>query len=182
MPRIYPANPEQMDPETRATLEQVKSTLGMVPNLFATFAHSPAVLDAYLGLSDTLATGRLSSTQREIIALAVAQENNCHYCLAAHSAVAGGLGMDSTEIAQARRGAAGNNLDNALASLAAHMVAQSGRLSEEELMSAREAGVDRELLLELIANVAQNVLTNYTNHIAGTEIDFPPVSAEIQTA
>jgi hypothetical protein len=31
-------------------------------------------------------------------------------------------------------------------------------------------------MVEILANVALNVLTNYTNNFAGTEIDFPVVS------
>ena len=44
----------------------------MVPNLFSTFAQSPAVLNGFLGFSDSLGKGVLSAKQREIIALAVA--------------------------------------------------------------------------------------------------------------
>jgi hypothetical protein len=32
-------------------------------------------------------------------------------------------------------------------------------------------------LVEILANIALNVFTNYFNHIAGTEIDFPVVDS-----
>jgi hypothetical protein len=44
--------------------------------------------------------------------------------------------------------------------------------------TARKAGIDDGLMLEVIANVAVNTLTNYANELAGTEIDFPVVEVE----
>ena len=81
MTQIAPLTIDTADAATAATLKAVKAKLGMVPNLFATLAHAPAALNGYLGLSETLGTGRLSATQREIVALAAGQANRCQYCL-----------------------------------------------------------------------------------------------------
>ena len=35
-----------------------------------------------------------------------------------------------------------------------------------------QVGLDDGLILEVIANIALNTLTNYTNHIADTTVDF----------
>lgn len=51
MPRINPALIDQIDNSTQATLASVKSKLGMVPNLFATLAHSPVALTGYISLA-----------------------------------------------------------------------------------------------------------------------------------
>lgn len=48
-------------------------------------------------------------------------------------------------------------------------------MPEAKLAAAREAGVSDAELLEVVANVALNVFTNYFNIVAGTEIDFPLV-------
>src|SRR5260370_32688082 len=85
MPRIAPIETAHADPGVKATLSAVKTKIGMVPNLFSTFAQSPAVLDGYLAFSDALGKGVLTAKQREIIALAVSQANECHYCLSAHT-------------------------------------------------------------------------------------------------
>jgi hypothetical protein len=45
--------------------------------------------------------------------------------------------------------------------------------------TARKAGIDGGLMLEVIANVAVNTLTNYANELAGTEIDFPVVEVKL---
>jgi AhpD family alkylhydroperoxidase len=52
-------------------------------------AGSPALITGFAGLRKTLATaGTLTGAEREIIALAVSIENNCDYCMAAHSTFA----------------------------------------------------------------------------------------------
>jgi AhpD family alkylhydroperoxidase len=91
----------------------------MVPNLYATFAQSPAVLNGFLALSDALSKGLLTPRQREIVALATAQANSCHYCLSAHTLLGKGAGLSPDAIRAARQGKADNAPDNAVASFAA---------------------------------------------------------------
>ncbi|MGQ7847263.1 carboxymuconolactone decarboxylase family protein [Granulosicoccus sp. 3-233] len=176
MARIAPVKLENADQATADTLRAVDKKIGMIPNLFATFAQSPTVLNAYLGLSEELSKGRLNASQREIVALAVGQANACQYCLSAHTLMGKGAGLSDEAIARARTGAADGELDNAIAALAVKIVRQRGVLSDDDMKSAHDAGVDDGLVMEIIANVALNTLTNYTNHIAGTDIDFPVVS------
>ncbi len=175
MPRIHPVQLAQTDAKTRSILEGVRAQIGMIPNLYATFARSPAALNAYLALNDTLGKGRLSAAQREVIALAVGQSNQCQYCLSAHTLIGKGAGLSDQDIQQAR--SADDN--NGLASFAAAIVERRGMVSEADLAAAQNIGLDEEVIIEVIANVALNILTNYTNHIADTEIDFPVVDVEL---
>lgn len=176
MARIQTVNRQQASAEVNASLDAVKAKLGKVPNLFATFAQAPAALNAYLAFSDALTKGRLTPAQRESLALAIGQANSCQYCLSAHSLLAKGAGLNSEDIRNARDGHAQDALTNALVKLAVSIVEQRGQLSDEAVNEARQAGVDDGLLVEVIAHVALNTLTNYTNHIAATEIDFPVVA------
>ena len=54
MPRINPVELATADTGVQATLGAVKAKIGMVPNLFATFAHAPAVLNGNLAFADAL--------------------------------------------------------------------------------------------------------------------------------
>ena len=172
MTQIAPLTIDTADAATAATLKAVKAKLGMVPNLFATLAHAPAALNGYLGLSETLGTGRLNASQREIVALAAGQANRCQYCLSAHTLIGKGAGLSAEAIAAARTGQAANALDDAIAGFARALVEQRGVV----LANYRRAGLDDGLILEVIANVALNTLTNYTNHIADPTVDFPVVA------
>lgn len=175
MPRIQPIHRENAAGELAATLDAVKAEIGMVPNLVATFANSPAVLNGYLSLSEALAAGRLSAAQREVLALAVGQANSCQYCISAHTLIAKGAGLSELSIREARAGRGEDPKTDAIAKLAVKIVNQRGRLANADICAACDAGLDDELITEVIGHVALNTLTNYTNHIADTDFDFPVV-------
>jgi uncharacterized peroxidase-related enzyme len=179
MSRIAPVVSSNVDAKVAATLNQVKASLGMVPNLFATLAHSPAALDGFLSLSKTLSRGRLSARQREIVALTVAQENECRYCLSAHTAMAKAAGVSAAEALQARGGDGEDPFERALASFAKSIIRQRGHVLDKDIEHARKAGIDNGLMMEVVANVVVNTFTNYANELADTEIDFPVVEVKL---
>lgn len=176
MPQIEPVTLDTAQPRAAETLNAVKAKLGMVPNLFSTLGHSPVALNGYVQLNETLTQGRLNAQQREIVALAVGQENACQYCLSAHSLMGRKAGLSDEQIQQARKGSGVDDLNAAVAGFAQLVVKSRGQLPAGSLQLFRRAGLDDELMLEIIAHVALNVLTNYTNHIAETEVDFPAVN------
>jgi uncharacterized peroxidase-related enzyme len=176
MPRIAPLPRGTAAATTAATLDAVKAKLGMVPNLFSTFARAPAVLDAYLGLGDALSKGKLTARQREIITLAVSQANSCQYCLSAHTTLAKRAGLTESEVRDARAGVARDRLEAAIAALALQIVQERGNVSDNDFEAAKASGIDESMMVEILGNVSVNILTNYTNNFARTEIDFPVVS------
>jgi uncharacterized peroxidase-related enzyme len=175
MYRIAPVVPGNTETKVAATLSQIKASLGNVPNVFALLANAPVALDGYLSLSKALSRGRLTAREREILALAIAQENECQYCLSAHTALAEAVGLSETDALKARFGKSDDPFERALASFAKNVVRQRGLVSDQDLDLAREAGIGDGLMLEIVANVALNTLTNYANRLADTEIDSPVV-------
>jgi uncharacterized peroxidase-related enzyme len=174
MSRIQPVT--QPSPSVAPTFASMQRNLGMVPNLYATLAHSPALLNGFLAFADALSKGRLTARQRELLALAIGQANNCQYCLSAHTLLAGKAGFMPDAIKAARQGDASDPIDHALLQLATLLVTQRGVISDEQLRNAYRAGLDDELVLEVLGQVVINTLTNYGNHLAATEIDFPIVT------
>lgn len=177
MPRIEALKHEHTSGETRELLDGVKAKMGMVPNLLATLAHSPAALKSYLNLSGAVGSGSLTAQQREQIALVVGQKNDCQYCLSAHSTIGKMVGMSDDAVIAARRGQASEEKSQAILKLATTITSKSGVVSDEELRAARDAGLSDGEILEVVANVALNHLTNFTNHLAGTVVDFPKAPA-----
>ncbi len=140
------------------------------------------MLNGYLALSDALSSGALTAKQREIIALTVAQANQCHYCLSAHTLLGQGAGLSADAIRKAREGKGESSADNAVAVFARRVVETRGQVSEADLATARSAGLNDAHLVEVIAGVAINIFTNYTNNVAQTDIDFPKVDVALRTA
>jgi uncharacterized peroxidase-related enzyme len=174
MPRISPAS-TSADATVTAVLNDMKARMGRAPNFVTTIAQSPASFNSYIAFSKALMNGRLTARQRESLALAVAQANSCQYCLSAHTASSKKAGFSDADILKARTGKSDNARDNAVLTFALKAVQQKGLVSDADIASAREAGIDDSLMLEIVANIALNTLTNYTNRLADTEIDFPVV-------
>jgi uncharacterized peroxidase-related enzyme len=155
----------------------LQNKLGMVPNLAQQLANAPAALKAYLGFGTALSEGKLTGKQREQIAVAVANVNHCDYCLSAHNVLGSLQGLTKPELEAAQFGKSSDGKDAAILSFAVKVVQHRAHLPVEEVETLRAAGVTDQEIVEIIATVAVNIFTNYFNHIAGTEIDFPVVHA-----
>ncbi|UVM25356.1 carboxymuconolactone decarboxylase family protein [Pseudomonas sp. B21-021] len=172
MSRIAPLSLETATDATRPTLEGVQKKIGFLPNLFTTLATAPVALDAYVQISATLGKTSLSAKEKEAVYLATSQVNGCDYCLAAHTLFASKAGLAAEEIIEARHGRL-----NAFATLAHQLTETRGHLSDEQIAAARAAGIDDKKIIEVIAVVAAQTLTNYLNNVALTDIDFPAIDA-----
>ena len=175
MSRIHQIAPEAATGTAKGLLDAVNAKLGLVPNITRAMANSPAVLEGYLSLSGALGKGSLSAKNREQIALAVGQANRCEYCLAAHSAIGKMVGLTPDQILDSRRGTAIDPKSDAVIRFARKVVDQRGQVSDTDVAEVRAAGLDDGGIAEVVANVALNIFTNYFNHVAETDIDFPKV-------
>jgi len=176
MPRLQPIDPENAPETARRLLELVQSDWGMTPNIVRTLANAPLVLEGYLSFSNALSSGALPAELREQIAVTVAEANHSNYCLAAHCAIGRTVGLSEDAIADARRGASPNAKANAVIHFAREMVEKRGWVDDEDVSRLRAAGYGDEEIVEIVANVAISIFTNYLNQVAGTEVDFPEVS------
>lgn len=177
MSRITALDPAQATGKTAELFTAVKSKLGVVPNLMRTLGQSPAALEAYLGFSGALAKGVLPAKVREQLALAIGQTNACDYCLSAHSLLGKGAGLTAEAILEARLNRAEDPKTQALLKFAVTVVESRDLVADEVLAAVRAGGASDAEIIEVIAHVALNTLTNYTNHIAQTAIDFPKAAA-----
>ncbi len=179
MSRIQLPKTEDLASATVDTLESVRKSVGMIPNLLSTLAHSPVALLSYLNFSNDLKQGQLTAQQREIIALAVAQFNQCEYCLSAHSLMAKGAGLSPAAIHSARQGGEDDSIDSVIAAFAKQLVDSRGVIGDGQFEQYQKQGLSQGLMLEIVAHVALNTFSNYVNHLAATDIDFPKISLEV---
>lgn len=179
MPRLKALVPQEATGKAKELLDAVQKKLGATPNLFRTLANSPAVLEAYLNFNGALSNGLLDAKLRERIALIVGQQNGCQYCVSAHTFIGKAAGLSEAEIVASRRGQAKDTKTAAALTLARALVEKLGAVSDAELDGARSAGLNDGEIAEVIANAALNIFTNYFNHVAETDVDFPKVELEI---
>lgn len=165
---------------SKPLLGAVQKQLGMAPNLMKLVGHSPAALEGYLSLSGALGRGKLNVQLRERIALTIAEYNGCDYCLSAHDYLGRNVAkLSSAELTAARDGRSEDARTEAALQFALRVAQSRGRVSDAEVATLRMAGFDEASVIEIVANVAVNVLTNYINNVAQTDIDFPVVQAKL---
>jgi uncharacterized peroxidase-related enzyme len=144
-------------------LENIQKGLGFVPNLMATFANSPTVLQGYLALDAVYEKGTFTPTERQLILLTASLVNECGYCVAAHSTIAKTLIKVPAEIIadiRANRPVSDKRLD-ALVRYTRELVSQRGHVSQETVQGFLEAGYTAYQAMEVLLGVALKTISNY---------------------
>jgi uncharacterized peroxidase-related enzyme len=175
MARIEPLSVETAQGESKELLTGVKKSMGMVPNLLGALAQSPAALNAYLNLSSALGSGSLSPALREQIALALAGENGCQYCASAHTMLGKNAGVAQDELGLNLKGESSDQKTAAALTFVRAVIRAKGHVSDAEFKAVKSAGFSDGDIAEIIGAIALNTLTNFFNHVADTDIDFPKV-------
>lgn len=176
MSRISLVAEEAANQEQKELYAAIQGQLGMVPNFLKVFAHSPAALKAFLGLHTIAEDGALDSQTRERIALALAEQNACEYCVSAHTAIGRGAGLSNEEMAANRAGSSEDAKAAAAVKFAKSLAEHNGAVTNTELLEVRNAGYSDAEIVEIITHVGMNVLTNILGKASQVEIDFPKVS------
>lgn len=175
MSRIELVNPANAQGASAALLQQVHGAFGVVPNMFRGVANSPAALASMWGAFGALGGGTLGARLGEQIAVAVADRNECHYCLAAHTALGRKAGASAEQMAQAQAGLSDDPRTAAALRFALAVVDKRGHVEAGEVAALREAGFDDGAIVEIMAHVALNLFTNYVNVAFDVPLDFPGV-------
>lgn len=164
-------------------LEGVRASIGSVPNLFRLVGTSPAALEGYLGLNGALAKGALDAATRERIALAVANVNGCDYCNAAHTYIGKTIAkLDDGELASNREGRSDDPRADVAVRFARKVAVDRGAVTEADIASVKAAGYSDAEIVEIVAHVALNTLTNYINEVFKTDVDFPAIAPAARVA
>ena len=165
--------------KSKRTLEEVKKNYGFVPNLLGELAESPAALESYLTMNEKLANSTLTPQEQQVLFLAVSYENECHYCMAAHSGIAKMSDCDDGTIEALRNGTdLPDTKTNELVNFARKVVKKQGWTEREDLDRFLSAGFSKENALDVLVAVSMKTLSNYANHILQTPVDEPFKSFE----
>lgn len=150
----------------------VEKKMGFVPSLYAVFAENPAVLTAYTQLAEQLSKTGLSPLEQQIVTITASVENECHFCVAAHTTISEGAGLDLGVIEAVRQD---RPIDDpkleALRVFTKKLVIDRGFVSDTDVDAFLAAGHDRAAVLSVVLGVALKVISNYTNHVAETPVN-----------
>lgn len=163
---------DEVSPANQALFDNLKKGLGMVPNLYATLAHSEHALASYLALQN--ARSSINGKAREVVNLVVSQVNGCEYCLAAHTVIGGMVGLTPAQILEVRSGHAGFDARlDALARLVKSIASERGHADPALVEAFFAAGWTQENLVDAIVVIGDKTVTNYLHATTKVPVDFP---------
>lgn len=142
-------------------------------NIFKGLAVHPPVFKAFLNFTQGVKGGALTEAEHEVVALTTAQINNCEYCLAAHTQMAKGAGIEEDLALNIRQGKADDERQQALIDFTRAMVETNGNVTDQQLDAFRNAGFGDDAVIEVVGEIAVMFFTNLYNHVNKTEVDFP---------
>jgi uncharacterized peroxidase-related enzyme len=165
-----------VSPANQAIFANLQKGLGMVPNLYATLAHSEHALGNYLTLQNGKSS--LNAKEREVINLVVSQVNECAYCLAAHTALGAMVGFTPEQIIAIRKGGAPFDAKlDALARLVKSSAERRGHADPALLDAFFVAGYTDGQLVDTVMVIGDKIITNYLHALTQVPVDFPAAPA-----
>ena len=171
---------EETAPEgSQPTIKQAKAAFGMLPNLMATFAESPATIEGYLTLMGIFGKSDFSPTEQQVVLMTNNRLNECHYCMAAHTGIAkqSGVPDDVIEAVRSGRPIQDAKLD-ALRVFTEQVFHTRGNVSDVDVDAFIGAGYTKGNVLEVVLGTGLKVLSNYSHKFTKAPVDkaFEPMA------
>lgn len=175
MPRLQVIEADQAEETAAATLKAAPI------NIFKGLANNPLVMDGLMTLSGSFGkSGALTPAEAEVVMLRVSERNGCGYCLAAHTKIADGHGIDGETALRYRRGEGVSDRDQALLAFVDAISTNGGWIEDEQFEAFKAAGFGDDAVVEVVALLAWMTFTNTFNHVNRTELDFPAVPEPVK--
>jgi uncharacterized peroxidase-related enzyme len=174
MSRIAIPTRDEAPAASQPILDAVNAQFGVVPNLFRLVSISPVALAGMTQLSGALGKA-LDVKTRARLAIAIAQVNGCDYCMSAHTLGLNLAKISPEEISLNRKGGSGDPKADAAVRFGAQVAQTRGKVTAADIAAVKLAGFSEAQIIEIIAVVAENFLTNLINNVAETAIDFPVI-------
>ena len=160
--------------DSKALLAKSQKAFGMIPGLHAVMAEAPGLLDAYQQVHELFLNSSFDKDEITVVWQTVNVENNCHYCVPAHTGIAKAMGVDDA-ITEALRNETPlpNARLEALRDFTLSVVRDRGHVDDAKVQAFLDAGFTKRNILEVVLGYSQKVMSNYTNHLAQTPVDKP---------
>lgn len=157
---------------SRQLLAKSKAAYGMIPGLHAMMAEAPGLLEAYQTVHELFVNSSFDKDELTVVWQTVNVENNCHYCVPAHTGIAKNMGVDDA-ISDALRDETPlpNARLEALRDFTLSIVRDRGFVADEKVQAFLDAGFTKRNMLEVVLGYSQKIMSNYTNHLANTPVD-----------
>jgi len=159
--------------QSQESLAKVRKNFGMIPNIYGYLAQSPVALNASLFINEQLMKhSSLTPAQVQVALLAISEQNNCEFCIAAHSWVGSKFQANSQTVQAIREGGEINDpQDKAMVQYLRALVSDRGHVAKEIEQQFYDAGFTLANMFDLLVCNMLKSLTNYASHQVGIEVN-----------
>jgi AhpD family alkylhydroperoxidase len=156
----------------RRAMQATTDRLGYLPSPVARMATSPQTLDGFLKLSAIFESTTLSQLDREVLILTIATRNECHVCVAMHTAKLTAMGADTALIEALRtQQPLPDGKPEALRAFVLEVLATSGAVTEPGLQAFLAHGYTTQNALEVVLGIGTYTLSTFANRLTGAPVD-----------
>ncbi|WP_326706214.1 carboxymuconolactone decarboxylase family protein [Streptomyces cyaneofuscatus] len=168
--------PDSAPPAARRALESVTERLGYRPAAVARLATSPHTLDGFLKISAIFESCTLDPLSREVLIMTMATRNDCHVCVAMHTAKLTRMGADPALLAALRDRANPPLPDERLEAVSRftlEVLASAGAVDDAALRDFLSYGYTEQNALEVVLGIGAYTLSTLANRLTGAPVDAP---------
>jgi uncharacterized peroxidase-related enzyme len=171
----YPIHTVDSAPEgAKQALERLQQVFGLVPNLAATMANVPALVNSFVAAFGQFGGGSFTGGERQVLLLTNAVTNSCSWAVAFHSTMALNEGVDPADVEAIRqRQLPADPRLAALSALTRQLIQQRGHLDDSDVKAFIAAGFDDVQVFEVITGLAISTMANYAGNIAQPPLEQP---------
>lgn len=157
---------------SRRVMAATTTKFGYLPDGVAKLATSPRLLDGFLKLSAMFETTTLDPLAREVLILTIATRNECHLCVAMHTAKLISLGAeaDLIEALRDQRPLADERLA-AIQTFTLAVLDTAGNVDDATLQDFLAHGYSPEQALEVVLGIGTYTMSTLANRLTRAEID-----------
>lgn len=163
---------ESAPAESRRAMEATAKRLGHLPAAIGRLAESPHMLDGFLKLSAMFEASTLDALAREVVILTIATRNECHLCVAMHTAKLTAMGA-SPEIITALRAQQplGDPSLEAIRVFTLKVVEQAGAVETDALQAFLSHGYTTRNALEVVLGIGTYTMSTLANRLVDAPLD-----------
>ncbi|GLS28401.1 hypothetical protein GCM10007937_01080 [Mesorhizobium albiziae] len=148
--------------------------VGLIPNLAATMAESPTLVNGFVGAFGNFHRGSFTGPQKQVLLLTNAVTNTCVWAVAFHSTMALKEGVDADDVGAIRERRLPKDAKfAALSRFTRALIEERGHADEQDISTFTDAGFGPDQVLEVIAGLAVSVLANYAGNITKPVLEEP---------
>ncbi|MEV5648738.1 carboxymuconolactone decarboxylase family protein [Nocardia sp. NPDC052254] len=163
---------ESAPSDAQRVMRSTADHFGYLPAAVAKMATSPHLLDGFLKLNASFESCTLDQLSREVLVMTIATRNECHVCVAMHTAALTRAGADP-ELINALR----EQLplpDARLAALQEFTLAvleTAGNVPDEQITAFLAHDYTTEQALEVVLGIGTYTLSTFGNRLTGAPLD-----------